>query len=1119
VPLTSHGTPFLYPAVSHDTDPRPDTSATSRQAAPGHAAQTPTGIPVPAKAQRPQRAQQHRRVSAGWRLCAACTPTRANGTGRSWRAHSGCPISKVRLPGVRDAQVARTVRHVPGTVVFAMDLVMHSATTGSPRQQWEGCTAVASYDTCRLVAVCHMLVKGGVVLEVSLDHVRVHDAQDAQGASIEQVLRLFSRQLQRARYLVAHNAAIQVGAIAAEMLRGGLHEEHSALLAKPVVCTMQLPGRQGLEPLRLEDPTLIPPQPSIIGPDALGVTASIAETVVDAASIAETVVDAASIAAASIAHDNPDVSAVLDAVAQNARRTFKCYERLVPRDARTFHFDNKQVLLTPEQEAVVFAPLCAHVCVDACAGAGKTTTMLCRIRHLVASGVPAERVLLLTFTREAACDMSTKLIALFGSPPAVVVGTIDGFARGACMRAGASDGFVGEFAHELLRLLRAQPALAAEYDHIIVDEAQDLCDVQYRIVCEYHRSGGAWITLVGDPKQNIYTFRGSSAAYMSDFASVFDPALTFRLSTNFRSTSPIVALANAVMPCSAARCDGKAWTVQGGMVAAARDDAAPQPTVRWVRSNTEQCAAVVAEVQTASACGTVGILAPTNRQLYIVEEALLTRGLQHSMVDSEAATRERPHDSVVLSTIHRSKGLEWDTVLLIGMCDANFVRHANPNDDDDDARRLCYVGVTRARTRVCVFHVSPRLCRYLAVCPQVWARRGVPPPPTPPTPSVQPCNACRSLMDAIRHLQSTQYIAMREAGVLPARGSVRCWRTWRADATGTLPGLAAAPALAREYVRLSVLRACALCRRVHSPSPPYHAARVLSSVCVRHDEAVSPAARAAFFVHRSAFSDGRAVRLACRALRRGAPASGVAAALGLAPSSANVRGAVALIQVIAAEAVENGIACEDVPVTLESWLTPEARRAVLAAVRAYTDPGSTAEQLAPHLWTLAACRPLSEHGRRGALVCTAATGVAQLPPDVAHALEASAAAAAAAVRDALDDLPCDWGGPAQPRVDFVAGRGRARVPVDAILPGQSTLLMVCLEPVHSGADAGTMDAFEGDTMLRALLGKGVWEQSHVHSHPLQHILIYRPLTGVLAAYDVSGYDAGPQLLLHALTWT
>ncbi len=48
-------------------------------------------------------------------------------------------------------------------------------------------------------------------------------------------------------------------------------------------------------------------------------------------------------------------------------------------------------------------------------GSGKTTTMVCRTAALIQSGVPAERILTMTFTKAAALDMTRRYAELYGS--------------------------------------------------------------------------------------------------------------------------------------------------------------------------------------------------------------------------------------------------------------------------------------------------------------------------------------------------------------------------------------------------------------------------------------------------------------------------------------------------------------------------------------------------------------------------------------------------------------------------------------------------------------------------------------------------------------------------------
>ena len=56
-------------------------------------------------------------------------------------------------------------------------------------------------------------------------------------------------------------------------------------------------------------------------------------------------------------------------------------------------------------------------------------------------------------------------------------------------------------------------------------------------------------------------------------------------------------------------------------------------------------------------------------------------------------------DAVMLSTTHSAKGLEWDTVFMIGMEEDGVLPHTN-SEDIEEERRVAYVSVTRARQRL-----------------------------------------------------------------------------------------------------------------------------------------------------------------------------------------------------------------------------------------------------------------------------------------------------------------------------------------------------------------------------------------------------------------------------------
>ncbi len=86
---------------------------------------------------------------------------------------------------------------------------------------------------------------------------------------------------------------------------------------------------------------------------------------------------------------------------------------------------------------------------------------------------------------------------------------------------------------------------------------------------------------------------------------------------------------------------------------------------------------------------------------------------QIALMNGETSDRsvEVPPDSVKLTTVHQSKGLEFDVVFVIGVADGMFPgRRAIEANDVEEERRLFYVAVTRAKNElyICYPKVASR---------------------------------------------------------------------------------------------------------------------------------------------------------------------------------------------------------------------------------------------------------------------------------------------------------------------------------------------------------------------------------------------------------------------------
>ena len=100
-----------------------------------------------------------------------------------------------------------------------------------------------------------------------------------------------------------------------------------------------------------------------------------------------------------------------------------------------------------------------------------------------------------------------------------------------------------------LRLFDERPAALHLYQdayrHILVDEFQDVSAPQYRLLQRLAARHGN-LTVVGDPLQTLYAWRGADSDGLRHFQRDFPTARVFQLHTNYRSTGRILAVANAL---------------------------------------------------------------------------------------------------------------------------------------------------------------------------------------------------------------------------------------------------------------------------------------------------------------------------------------------------------------------------------------------------------------------------------------------------------------------------------------------------------------------------------------------------------------------------------------------
>jgi DNA helicase-2/ATP-dependent DNA helicase PcrA len=168
-----------------------------------------------------------------------------------------------------------------------------------------------------------------------------------------------------------------------------------------------------------------------------------------------------------------------------------------------------------------------------------------------------------------------------------------------------------------------QAAMAARFDHVLVDEYQDTNRLQAAILGGL-KPDGRGLTVVGDDAQSIYSFRAAEVRNILDFAAGFaPPATVVTLERNYRSTAPLLAASNAVIALAAERHAKELWSDR---------TAVEPPAIVWVAGESEQAAWVAERT-----------LALRETGLALKSQAVLFRAAQHSAaLELELARRNIP---------------------------------------------------------------------------------------------------------------------------------------------------------------------------------------------------------------------------------------------------------------------------------------------------------------------------------------------------------------------------------------------------------------------------------------------------------------------------------------------
>lgn len=105
--------------------------------------------------------------------------------------------------------------------------------------------------------------------------------------------------------------------------------------------------------------------------------------------------------------------------------------------------------------------------------------------------------------------------------------------------------------------------LRQRFRHVLIDEYQDTNHAQF-LIADGLASGHRQICVVGDPDQSIYGWRGADISNILEFQEHYPEAAVVKLGENFRSTAPILHVADHLIKHNAKRKDKPLFTRRPG---------------------------------------------------------------------------------------------------------------------------------------------------------------------------------------------------------------------------------------------------------------------------------------------------------------------------------------------------------------------------------------------------------------------------------------------------------------------------------------------------------------------------------------------------------------------------
>lgn len=233
-----------------------------------------------------------------------------------------------------------------------------------------------------------------------------------------------------------------------------------------------------------------------------------------------------------------------------------------------------------------------------------------------------------------------------------------------------------------------------KYTHVIIDEYQDVSFTKYLLIKKLMNKFKINLMAVGDDYQSIYSFTGCNLSLFTKFKKYFPKSKIIKLKYTYRNSSDIVEISKRFI-----------WKNKNQINKHLKSLKYIKDPINIVYIKEEKSAFefIVKDLDN------ILILGRNNKDIDNLIESGVIKKESDSYVYLEA-----PYKKINFLTVHSSKGLEEDNVIILNVIDdvlgfPNKIKEneiftlLHNNNQLEEERRLFYVALTRAKSRVYIF--------------------------------------------------------------------------------------------------------------------------------------------------------------------------------------------------------------------------------------------------------------------------------------------------------------------------------------------------------------------------------------------------------------------------------